>query len=179
MSEQSNDPHDGAAPQEEETIQSLAEIHDRHQREVGIVQKLANRVTDTLGRPMAVVMALALVICWIAWNALASEIGITALDRFPFPGLELFAAVSALLVTLVILTTQRHEQDVNRRRDQLTLHMAVLTEKKIAKAIALLEELRRDSSQVPTRDDREASEMAKPANPQDSLDQIEGSSLDE
>ena len=158
-------------------MQSLADIHEQHEREIGVIQKFANHVTRALGRPSVVVAALALIIIWIVGNLIAVRMWGGGFDRFPFPDLALFATVCAFLVTLLILTTQRHEQDVARRRDQLTLHMAVLTENKIAKVISLLEEQRRDSAVLPTRNDPQADEMAEPSNPKDSLDKIEASSL--
>jgi uncharacterized membrane protein len=54
----------------------------------------------------------------------------------------------------------------------LTLELAVLTEQKAAKAIALLEELRRDSPHVHDRVDRQADVMAQPADPQMVIDAI-------
>jgi uncharacterized membrane protein len=177
MSEQ--DDRRGADPgnQLEETVQSLADIHEEHEREVGSIQKLANGVTRALGQPVAVFSVLMLIVAWIVGNVLETRSHGLAIDRFPFPDLALFATVSAFLATLLILTTQRHEQDVARRRDQLTLHMAVLTEKKIAKVIELLEEQRRDSAVLPSREDTQADEMAQPANPAVSLEKIEQTSL--
>lgn len=177
------DRHDPHAPpraldQIEKTVRSLEDMHERQTRDLGLIQRIANRATDALGRPAAVVTILVLIVLWIFGNALASTLGDRPLDRFPFPDLALFATVCAFLVTLLILTTQRHEQLVARQRDQLTLHMAVLAERKIAKVIALLEEQRRDNPLLATRDDVEAVQMAEPADPRISLDRIERSSLE-
>jgi uncharacterized membrane protein len=162
----------------DETVQRLVEVHETRARETGVIQKIANRVTRALGQPVAVVSIVVLIVLWIFGNAVASALGTNALDHFPYPDLAFFATVCAFLVTLLILTTQRHEQDVSRRRDQLTLHMAVLTEKKIAKVIALLEEQRRDNPLLHPRDDAEAAKLAQPADPGTSLDRIEASSLE-
>lgn len=43
------------------------------------------------------------------------------------------------------------------------MELAILSERKIAKVIELLEELRRDSPQVQDRVDRQADQMAQPA----------------
>lgn len=161
----------------EETVQSLADLHDKHVSETGWVQRLANRVTAALGRPATVVTLAVVVILWVAGNAIALLFWGGAVERFPFPDLEFVATVFAFLVTMLILTTQRHEQEVERKRDQLTLHMAVLSEKKIAKVIALLEEQRRDNPMLGERRDDEAKAMAEPADPRDSLLRIEKTSL--
>ena len=50
----------------------------------------------------------------------------------------------ALYVTVLILTTQRRDDQLASYREQLTLELAILGEQKSAKIISLLEELRRD-----------------------------------
>lgn len=161
----------------EETVQSLADLHDEHLNDIGWIQTLANRLTAALGRPATVVALGLAVILWMVGNAVALLIWGRTVDRFPYPDLEFVATVFAFLVTMLILTTQRHEQEVELKRDQLTLHMAVLSEKKIAKVIALLEEQRRDNPLLGERADDEAEAMAKPADPRDSLSRIENTSL--
>jgi uncharacterized membrane protein len=97
----------------------------------------------------------------------------TALEEFPFPDLGFIATIAALLVALLILTTQRHEEELAESRAQLTLHIALLSERKIAKVIALLEEQRRDNPLLPSRTDYEAAAMAQPSNHDATLDLID------
>ena len=98
---------------------------------------------------------------WVAGNYVARALGSTALEEFPFPDLGFLATIAALLVALLILTTQRHGEELAERRAQLTLHIAMLSERKIAKVIELLEEQRRDNPMLPSRVDHEAAEMAQ------------------
>jgi uncharacterized membrane protein len=79
----------------------------------------------------------------------------------------------ALLVAMLILVTQRRQDRLSERRAQLTLELAVLADRKSAKLISLIEELRRDHPEVPDRTDKESDEMAKPANPQEVLAAID------
>ena len=72
----------------------------------------------------------------------------------------------------MILATQAREEEAARHRSQLTLQLASLSEQKIAKVIALLEEQRRDSPQLASRHDREAEEMSKPVDPGHVLERI-------
>ncbi len=59
------------------------------------------------------------------------------------------------------------------RRDQLTLQLAILADKKTAKVIELLEEMRRDAPAIADRADPESDEMAKPADPAEVLAAID------
>ena len=69
----------------------------------------------------------------------------------------------SLLVVMLLLVAQKHEDELNAHRDTLTLELAILSEHKIAKVIQLLEELRRDSPHVQDRDDTQAQQMAEPS----------------
>ena len=137
------------------------------------MQRFANRLTAALGRPGALAATVALVIAWTIGNTVAHALGSPALEEFPFPDLGFLATVTALLVALLILTTQRHDEELAERRAALTLHIAMLSEIKIAKVIALLEEQRRDNPMLPSRVDAEASRMARPADPATNLDQLD------
>lgn len=102
-------------------------------------------------------------VVWIAVNSMASRFGVQAFDPPPFPWLELTATLFSLLLVMLVLVAQRHEDQLNAHRDTLTLELAILSEHKIAKVIQLLEELRRDSPHVEDRDDLQAKQMAEPA----------------
>lgn len=66
----------------------------------------------------------------------------------------------------MILIAQRHDDELATRRDQLTLELAILSEQKSAKIIALLEEFRRNDPHQGDHRDVVAEAMAQPANPQ-------------
>ena len=157
----------------ESTVQQLAELHEAHRRKATTAQRLANRVTGALGRPGALMIVLVLVIMWMIGNYAATRAGVKALGEPPFPELGLLVTVIALLVALLILTTQRHEQALAEKRSQLTLQIAILSEKKIAKLIGMVDELRRDSPSSSSSPDREAEEMSHSADPIATMERIE------
>ena len=161
------------ADQVETTVQQLAELHDAHRREATSAQRLANRITEAIGRPGALMIVLVLVICWMIGNYAATRAGIAALEEAPFPELGLITTVVALLVALLILTTQRHEQALAEKRAQLTLQIALLSEQKLAKLIGMVDDLRRDSPSSSSRRDPEAEAMARSADPLATLERIE------
>jgi uncharacterized membrane protein len=109
---------------------------------------------------------------WVSGNLLAETASLTAWDVPPFGWLQGAVSLMALYVTILILTTQRREDQLAGYREQLTLELAILGEQKSAKIIALLEELRHDSPSVKNRVDHEATAMAIAADPQAVLDAI-------
>jgi uncharacterized membrane protein len=102
---------------------------------------------------------------WIGMNVAGVVLGHRAIDPPPFPWLQGVLTVMALYVTLIILTTQRRDDRLSAHREQQILRLSMLAEQKIAKAIALLEENRRDNPMMRNRVDTEALAMAIPADP--------------
>ena len=157
----------------EETAEQLAVLHHEQERATEPVQKLANRVTARLGRPGTLAIIFLLIILWMAGNYVARRMGISAVDQFPFPDLAFVATVAALLIALLILTTQQHQSQLAERRSQLTLQISILSEKKIAKVIALIEEQRRESPELASRTDNEADAMSHSVDPRETLNSLE------
>lgn len=153
----------------EQTVEQLAQLYDDHHRGTSRAQRAANRVTLALSRPAALIGIVGALLGWTAGNLVARRIGAAALEEFPFPDLGFVVTVAALLVALLILTTQRHEDELAEKRARLTLQIAALSEKKIAKLIELIEEQRRDNPLLPERVDRIAAEMAKPVDTSNAL----------
>ena len=160
-------------PPVEESVEHLAELHRQHEQATSLIQRSANRATSFLGRPATLGVILLMIILWMTGNYVAHRLGVTALEEFPFPDLAFVATIAALLIALLILTTQRHQDQLAERRAQLTLQISILSERKVAKVIALLEEQRRESPILASRVDEEAEAMAQPADPGESLKSLE------
>ena len=90
-------------------------------------------------------------------------LGLQAIDAPAFLWLQGAANLFSLFLVMLVLVAQKHEDELNARRDTLTLELAILSEHKIAKVIQLLEELRRDSPHVQDRVGQQAEQMAEPA----------------
>ena len=159
----------------EDTVQAIAKLHADHRQEAGALQRLIERLTSLIGRPRFIAVATALVTAWVGLNLAAASRGGGAWDPPPFAWLQFVLGVLALYVTLLILTTQRREDELAGYREQLTLELAILGEQKSAKIIALLEEMRRDNPLLRNRVDHEAAAMAVAADPQAVLDAIKES----
>lgn len=156
----------------EETITAIAKLHADHRKESGRLQNFVDRLTAAVGQPVCIVWLSVFVSVWVVGNVAAPFIGIESWDAPPFPWLEAIGSVVALYITILILATQRREDQLASYREQLTLELAILSEQKSAKIIALLEEMRRDSPTLKNRVDDEAAAMSIAADPQAVLDAI-------
>ena len=108
----------------------------------------------------------------MALNGVMIAAGLKPLDEPPFFWMQGAVALSALVMTSLILTTQRREDELASHREQLTLELGILSEQKATKIIQLLEELRRDHPQIADRVDLEAEALSTAADPQAVLDAI-------
>lgn len=157
-----------------ESVAHLAELHRTHEQSTTAIQRAANRVTGHLGRPATLAVVLLLILGWMCGNYIAQRLGVQALEEFPFPDLAFVATLAAVVIALAILTTQQHQDQLAQRRAELTLQIAVLSEKKMTKLIDLIEEQRRDNPMLSSRVDKEAEAMARSIAPEESVAQLDG-----
>jgi uncharacterized membrane protein len=156
----------------EANVQRMAELHAKHAGGVTVLQRVTLATTSRLGRASTVAVIVGLLLAWVGYNVAARRFGLAAFDPAPFSLLSVAASVVALFTTLLILVTQRREEELARHRAQLTLHLVALSEQKIAKVIDLLEEQRRENPMLPTRDDRQAEDMSQASDPDHVLNRI-------
>ncbi len=159
----------------QDTVEAIAKLHAEHQQSAGRLQRVVERLTGWIGRPQFIALLTAAIVLWVGGNLLADRRGGSAWDAPPFAWLQGTFGLLALYVTVLILTTQRREDQLAGYREQLTLELAIVGEQKSAKIIALLEEMRRDNPNLRNRVDAQAAAMAVPADPQAVLDAIKES----
>ncbi len=150
----------------EDTVRSIAELNAEHDRRASLYQRAIARLINQLGQPSAVAVIATIMVLWISVNVTIAHMHSRPFDPAPFAYLQGLFTASALLMTVLILTSQRHENRLAESRAQLTLELAMVSEQKIAKLIELIEHQRRDNPQIVNRVDDVAAAMAKPADPQ-------------
>lgn len=147
-----------------DTIDAVAAMHHTAERRVDWHQRSVERVVSTLGRPASLYAVQGLIIGWLAYNEVAPHEHWTRIDTPPFPWLQGAISTAGLLMGIVILITQNRQGKLAESRAQLDLQVNLLAEQKVAKLIALVEELRRDLPSVRDRHDPEAEAMASATN---------------
>ena len=160
-------------PHVAETIHSIALLHAEHHRKSTLAERIVDRLTLFVGRPIFLLALLIAGSLWMAANTIVLIGGGAPLDGPPFTWMELFLTVTALIIAVMILTSQSRADRFANLREQMTLEATLLTEQKTRKIIELLEELRRDSPGVRDRRDLEAEQMAAKTDPHEVLTTIE------
>ena len=150
----------------EETVKSMSLLHAEHHERATASERFVDEATSLISRPASIAALILIIALWSGTNVALPVLGIKPFDAPPFPWLMDGITTAALLIAALIVTAQRRANQLADLREQMTLELGLLTEQKAAKIIALLEELRRDSPQVPDRVDHEAREMATRADPE-------------
>jgi uncharacterized membrane protein len=173
--------HDGKRAQDagetlpahiEDTVEAVARFHAAHEEEASPLQRLVEQTTRSVGRPAFITLLTMLVLGWIVLNLVMIAMGRRPLDEPPFFWLQGAVTLTALYMTVFILATQRREDKLAGQRDQLTLELSILSERKSAKIIQLLEELRRDDPDISNRPDENADALSTPTDPNVVLDAL-------
>ena len=156
--------HGAALPDHEaESVADVVAFHEEHYRAFSAPQRVIDAITNTLGRPATL---LVIVLGLLLWALAAAVISGGAVDEPVFAWLEFSATAAALLIAMLILVTQRHEDELAERRARLILELSLLADRRAAKIIELLEEQRRDQPGLANRDDPESEAMASPTDPE-------------
>jgi uncharacterized membrane protein len=153
------------ATERAEGVETMATLRLRADKAASWHQRRMERTTEQLGQPRSFYVIVAFAAAWGAFNGFAPRLGLRAFDPMPFEWLQGIVGLGALLMTVVILITQNRRSSHAEQRAQLDLHVNLLAEQKVAKLIALLEELRRDMPIVRDRIDEVADAMKEPVDP--------------
>lgn len=156
-----------------ETIDSIIALQTKAEQNVSFHQRWVESVTAAFGRPWFLYGLLLGLVVWIGPNAVPVAWGWPQFDPPPFEGLDKTIGVLSLLMTAGVLVRQSRQESLAEQRAQLSLQVHLMTEQKVAKLIALVEELRRDSPDVIDRHDPEAEVMQQAVDPQTVLETLE------
>jgi uncharacterized membrane protein len=168
-----SDPRAHLPPSINDNIGTIAEFYARHEQHVSTSQRMVEKVARFLGSPTYVVANIVFIVAWIAFNLAAPDTGWPQFDEPPFFWLQGLISLNAFIISTTVLIRQNRMSRLADHHAHLDLQVNMLTEQKTSKIIALLEALRRDLPDVAPQDDREADEMARPADARAVLTAIE------
>jgi uncharacterized membrane protein len=160
-------------------LETVLALHERAQLGTSRHHKLIERATAELGRPRSLYLLLSAVLGWVAWNSLARGAGLPCPDPPPVPAMECAASVLAVVVALMVLTTQNRQARISEARGHLELQVSLVAEQRMAKLISLVEELRVDLPNVRNRKDPVADDMKAPVDANKLAEALEQNLVDE
>jgi uncharacterized membrane protein len=153
-------------------VEAIADLHREAERLVMGHQRFIEWVTAQLGQPRSVYALLVLIAAWVGVNTFSPRL---RWDPPPFFWLQGLIGLLALTTTIVVLITQIRWLRRTDTHSKLDLHINLAAEEKVAKLVALLEELRRDLPSVRNRHDPVAAAMSQGTDAGEVLDELERS----
>ncbi|MEH2263385.1 DUF1003 domain-containing protein [Nostoc sp.] len=143
-------------------IEAIISLHTQEVRDIPAHQRILEAIATFFGRSAFMYSLLLVLALWI-FGSLFQRLLPFNLPPFSWSNQGLDAA--ALVISTGVLVRQTRQENFAEQRAQLMLQLNLLSEQKIAKIIALLEELRTDLPDVVNRHDLEAQLMQEPADP--------------
>ncbi len=143
-------------------IAAVTSLHTREVRDRPAYQRLLEAVTTFFGRSLFLYLLLLLLVLWIGSSFFSARL---PFELTPFRWAEQGLDAASLLISTAVLMRQTRQENFAEQRSQLMLQLNLLSEQKIAKLIALVEELRADLPDVVKRHDPEAEMMQEAADP--------------
>ena len=150
-------------------IASMLEVRRQQERARTTSDRIADAVTAFAGSMWCVYFHLALFGTWIGIN-LGWVPGVKRFDE-SFVILAMFASVEAIFLSTFILISQNRSQVIADRRADLDLHVSLLAEHELTRAIQVLDEVARHLG-VARPPDHEMAEIKKDVAPQKVVEEI-------
>ncbi|MEH1795293.1 DUF1003 domain-containing protein [Nostoc sp.] len=144
------------------SIEAIISLHTQEVRDIPAHQRILEAIATFFGRSIFLYSLLVILAIWI-FSSFFDRFLPFNLPSFSWSNQGLDAA--ALVISTGVLVRQTRQENFAEQRAQLMLQLNLLSEQKIAKIIALLEELRTDLPDVINRHDSEAKLMQEPADP--------------
>ena len=148
-----------------QNIETIIQLETEDGKNIPTHHRILERIATSFGDPRFLYGQIIFFTAWWIGTQLA-DAGTLAID---LPRLSLRDEgldIASLLISTGVLVYQNRQECVAEERSHLMLQLDLLTEQKIVKLIALVEELRADLPNVRNRVDPEAEEMQQPIDPQ-------------
>lgn len=149
----------------DQDIENIVSLHIQSEQDASHHQRMIERITANLGRPLFLYIVLSLIGLWIIIHLITLFFKFPYFDLSQLSWLDNVISISSLLISIMILVTQNRQEKLTAQRRHLDLEVSLLIDRKVSKLIGLVEELRKDTPFVENRHDAEAEAMKENADP--------------
>jgi uncharacterized membrane protein len=118
-------------------IAALREDRRAAERSRSVGERIADAVTGFAGSMNAVIFHLLLYGGWLLYNS--GALPVEPFDPYPFVMLAMTASVEAIFLTTFVLISQNRNALIEERREDLGLHVNLLTEHEITRLAQLVD----------------------------------------
>ncbi len=154
----------------ERNIRTLIRLRLKAARERGMQDRIADVITSFSGRMVFVYLHIAWFSAWILLNT--GRLGIAPFDPFPYGLLTMIVSLEAIFLSAFVLISQNRLSAAAERRADLDLHIGLLTEHELTRALHMLDAIQ-DKLGIENDADSELADLEMETKPEDVLAEIE------
>jgi uncharacterized membrane protein len=151
-------------------IQTLTALRQKVSDERGPQERLADAITEFSGRTSFIYFHAAWFAAWILLNT--GRLGFAAFDPFPYGLLTMIVSLEAIFLSAFVLISQKRIAAESERRADLDLHIGLLAEHELTRALTMLDAIHRKLG-IDADQNHELAELEQETRPEDVLAEIE------
>lgn len=124
-----------------------------------VAVKIADFLTSYFGTVSFLVINITFYAVWIMGNT-GKIPGFPTIDPYPYSFMNSFVSIEAIILSIIVLMSQKRENQRDVLRQELGLQVELISEKEITKILRLLKEILAEQ-QRKLKDDSELTEMTE------------------
>ncbi len=121
----------------EKNIRTITHLRTKAAHERGLQSRIADAITSFSGRMIFAYVHIVWFIIWILVNT--GRFGMPAFDPFPYGLLTMIVSLEAIFLSTFVLISQNRLSEESERRADLNLHIGLLTEHELTRALKMLD----------------------------------------
>jgi uncharacterized membrane protein len=154
----------------ERNIRTIIRLRRQAKSERSAQDRIADWVTDFSGQTVFVYVHIVWFGIWILLNEGVG--GFKPFDPFPYGLLTMIVSLEAIFLSTFVLISQNRLSEEAERRADLDLHIGLLTEHELTRALKMLDAIQHHLG-IAHDDDRELADLEMETRPEDVLAEIE------
>jgi len=151
-------------------IQTITALRQQVSDDRGLQDRIADGITAFSGRMLFIYFHVAWFGGWIVLNT--GRVGIRPFDPFPYGLLTMIVSLEAIFLSAFVLISQNRIAAESERRADLDLHIGLLTEHELTRALTMLDAIHQTLG-IDADPDHELAELEQETRPEDVLAEIE------
>lgn len=154
----------------ERNIHTLLELRTRALEKYGLEGRIADAITAFSGSMLFVYIHVVWFGLWIFLNS--GLFGMPTFDPFPYGLLTMIVSLEAIFLSTFVLISQNRQSEESERRANLHLHIGLLSEHELTRALQMLEAIQH-KLEIMEYKDKDLAELERETRPEDVLAEIE------
>jgi uncharacterized membrane protein len=151
-------------------IRTLLHLRTKALEQHGLEGHIADAITAFSGSMMFVYLHIIWFGLWILLNS--GLFGLQPFDPFPYGLLTMIVSLEAIFLSTFVLISQNRQSVESERRADLHLHIGLLSEHELTRALQMLEAIQ-NKLEIMEYKDKELADLERETRPEDVLAEIE------